>query len=104
MVGARNMFGQLRPVEERFWANVDKTTTCWLWTGRLNWRGYGEISVKNKFVKAHRYAYEFLEAPIPEGLEIDHLCRVRNCVNPDHLEAVTHKENCNNNTYGIQRL
>ncbi len=87
------MIGKHKPVEERFWINVVKTETCWLWIGRKNWRGYGEISIKNQFKKAHRFAYEFFIGPIPEGLEIDHLCRVRDCVNPEHLEAVTHREN-----------
>lgn len=80
----------------RFWAKVDKDGPggCWLWTaGRTN-GGYGMFGVEgNRTVPAHRYAYELLVGPIPGGLTIDHLCRVRHCVNPAHLEAVTYAEN-----------
>lgn len=76
---------------------VDITPGCWLWTGAKNWTGYGQRSVrvdgKVRTARAHRMAYELLVGPIPEGLTIDHLCRVRHCVNPDHLEPVTMKEN-----------
>ncbi len=77
-----------------FWnAHADKimpepNSGCWFWLGALS-RGYG--SLKN--ARAHRVAYEMTIGPIPEGLVIDHLCRVTSCVNPDHLEAVTQAEN-----------
>lgn len=77
---------------ERFWANVDKTEDCWLWRGYLV-SGYGQFNADNKAFMAHRYAYEMLVGPIPPGLQLDHLCRVRNCVNPAHLEPVTVREN-----------
>ena len=77
----------------RFWTKVDKTETCWLWTPPLDDSGYGKFSVSGKKVGAHRWAYEEINGAIPDGLQIDHLCRVRNCVRPDHLEAVTHLEN-----------
>lgn len=69
----------------------------WLWTGfrTHGGNGYGQFSGKpntNAFL-AHRFAYELMVGPIPEGLQIDHLCRIKNCVNPDHLEAVTPREN-----------
>jgi len=75
--------------DERFWRKVDKTGECWLWTAsRL--KGYGTFWVgPGKFVSAHRYSYEQQCGPIPEGLVLDHLCRVRHCVNPAHLEPVT---------------
>ena len=82
--------GRISP-ETRFWGKVKKTQTCWLWTGSKN-NGYGYFRA-GKHVLVHRYAYELLKGEIPEGLHIDHLCRVRNCVNPDHLEPVTLAEN-----------
>jgi hypothetical protein len=80
---------------ERFWVRVEKTDTCWLWTGRVETNGYGRLSVSSDVTPlwAHRYAYELHKGAIPEGLQIDHLCRVRHCVNPGHLEAVTLREN-----------
>lgn len=80
--------------EERFWAKVNKTATCWLWTASLNRNGYGRFSVtRRKSVGAHRFAYESTNGPISEDLVLDHLCRVRHCVRPDHLEPVTTTEN-----------
>ncbi len=75
---------------------VEVTDTCWLWTGATS-NGYGQVTrlvdgVYRKFY-VHRIAYEQTRAPIPAGLVIDHLCRVPRCVNPSHLEAVTHVEN-----------
>lgn len=68
---------------------------CWLWQGSTNGKGYGHIrsDMGGPIVAVHRVAYEHHHGPIPAGLEIDHLCKVRNCVRPDHLEAVTHAEN-----------
>lgn len=80
-------------VEERFWSKVDKSGDCWLWTKALDPAGYAFIGIDGQGVRAHRWAWESVNGPIPEGLEIDHLCRVRHCVNPDHLEPVTHAEN-----------
>lgn len=67
---------------------VDEVTGCWNWQ-RSGVVGYGRIRVDSKTMMAHRYYYEQARGPIPEGLELDHLCRNRACVNPDHLEAVT---------------
>lgn len=75
-----------------FWAKV-KSTDCLLWTGAVNSRGYGCFAVDGVSQLAHRLAYEDAYGPIPDGLVIDHLCRTHNCVNPDHLEAVTSKVN-----------
>jgi hypothetical protein len=79
--------------EERFWAKVNKTDTCWLWIGGQNGVGYGVAWPDGKQTYAHRFAYELLVGPIPSGLDLDHLCRVRYCVRPDHLEPVTRQEN-----------
>lgn len=66
---------------------------CWLWPGTITASGYGQISVKNRPTPAHRYVYEHLVGPVPPGLALDHLCRVRSCCNPAHLEPVTLGEN-----------
>ena len=71
----------------------DRSDGCWLWRGKCLASGYGYLSVEGQTTFAHRVSYEYHVGPIPEGLHIDHLCRVRNCVNPEHLEPVTHKEN-----------
>lgn len=80
-----------------FWAKVDPTGFCWNWTAGKCGQGYGGFNVNSnagrKKLQAHRVSYTTLVGPIPEGLEIDHLCRNTSCVNPDHLEPVTHTEN-----------
>lgn len=90
------MAPQRRDPQERFWEKVDRRgdDDCWLWTGAID-NGYGIFSVEWTASNwtAHRYAYTLLVGPIPEGLTLDHLCRVRNCVNPRHLEPVTSGEN-----------
>jgi hypothetical protein len=68
-------------------------TGCWLWTAATSTAGYGRIRVDRRGMQAHRVAYEMHVGPIPEGLQLDHLCRVRRCVNPAHLEPVTQREN-----------
>lgn len=79
---------------ERFWGFVDKSDACWLWTGSRDRRGYGAWTRPDKSkARAHRFAYELVVGPIPEELVLDHLCSVRACVNPEHLEPVTHKVN-----------
>lgn len=80
--------------ECRLWSKVDRTEGCWFWTGALSSDGYGHLkSEGGRVVVAHRMSYELLVGPIPEGLQLDHLCRVRRCVNPEHLEPVTNREN-----------
>lgn len=88
----------------RFWDRVDVTSPseCWLWTGAKNRGGYGQLSYRtprgNGTLFAHRFAYEATIGLIPQGLQIDHLCRVRACVNPSHLEPVTAHENLRRST------
>lgn len=99
-----------QPPEVRFWPNVIQgvvpstrpdLSPCWLWTGTTN-GGYGSFTIPHenprpyrtgRSVRAHRWAYEYLIGPIPEGLDLDHLCRTLRCVNPNHLEPVTRGEN-----------
>jgi len=92
---------------ERFWKKVDKNGPvilhdlgpCWIWTGGKDYHGYGKFSIgswlnqRGKDIPAHRFAYEHMVGPIPEGAELDHLCRNHSCVNPAHLEPVTHETN-----------
>lgn len=66
---------------------------CWLWLGTQNGNGYGQFWTGERLEMAHRWSYEHHIGPVPDGLVLDHLCRVRSCVNPDHLEPVTHREN-----------
>jgi hypothetical protein len=82
-------------VASRFWPRVakDGPDGCWEWQGCCVKTGYGQIRVGKKLAAVHRLAYEDAVGPIPEGLEIDHLCHNRRCVNPKHLEAVTHRVN-----------
>ena len=72
---------------------VDEATGCWNWTGALARGGYGAFEGDRGTTKSHRWAYAHYIGPIPDGLVIDHLCRNRKCCNPQHLEAVTQKEN-----------
>jgi hypothetical protein len=66
---------------------------CWIWGGAIASNGYGTVQTAEGPKLAHRRAYEKLVGPIPEGTEIDHLCRVRACINPAHLQPVTHQIN-----------
>lgn len=78
--------------EQRFWEKIEPLpwSGCWIWMGGLNDAGYGRIHGNSR---AHRFAYELFVGPIPSGLELDHKCRVRCCVNPHHLEPVPHRVN-----------
>ncbi len=71
----------------------EPNTGCWLWTGAVGAGGYANVFVGGRYLNAHRVVYEALVSPIPNGLQIDHRCGVRSCVNPAHLEPVTSREN-----------
>ena len=81
--------------EQRFWEKVEigASNGCWLWTKGIQHHGHAQFGVNGKAVPAHRFAYELMVGPIPEGLVLDHLCSTPACVNPAHLEPVTPREN-----------
>ncbi len=78
-------------IKKRF--NIDEDTGCWVWNSFLTNKGYGKITSMGKTYHAHRLSYEFFKGEIPDGFVLDHLCRNPKCVNPDHLEIVTMREN-----------
>ncbi|OZC50545.1 hypothetical protein CH289_16090 [Rhodococcus sp. RS1C4] len=80
---------------ERFWSKVDRRAAdeCWPWLRSTLAGGYGRYRLPTKHVLAHRFAYELVVGPVPEGLTLDHTCRNRICVNPSHLDPVTMREN-----------
>ena len=81
---------------ERFWAKVGKGPDCWLWLGAPSGAGYGMIKHGGRPQYAHRVSYEVNVGPIPDGMQVDHKCRNRMCVNPKHLRVVTDGENKQN--------
>lgn len=92
-------------VHDRFWAKVTgrDVDRCWLWTAKIDDHGYGRFNLGGRaggMHMAHRVAYELTRAEIPDGLQLDHLCRTRHCVNPWHLEPVTPKVNSERSTAG----
>lgn len=91
-----------RRVMERFWAKVDQSGDCWIWNGSRTTKGYGTFWAERATWYAHRFAYEALIGPIPDGLVIDHLCRNPACVNASHLEAVTTAENTRRGLMGFE--
>lgn len=79
-------------LEHRILSRTVKTESCWFYTG-AKMSGYGSLTINGKRRGVHRLYYEIVKGSIPEGLELDHLCMNKHCINPDHLQAVTHLEN-----------
>ena len=92
------------PSSDRFWAKVDRSGECWVWNGARDKRGYGRVGIKEQGISktflAHRVAFLY-ENVVPEGFELDHLCRNPSCVRPAHLEVVTHTENVGRGFAGV---
>jgi len=96
--------GRLKDVGD-FALKVEVTDTCWLWRGTLDTKGYGRfkthIGAGSPKQAAHRWLYKQVVGPVADELDMDHLCKVHNCVNPDHLEPVTRAENIRRGNTGI---
>src|SRR5262245_52091786 len=85
-----------KPLQDRFWKYVNKTETCWLWTGAKHEFGYGLINkggAGGRILRAHRVIWEWTNGPIPKGFFVCHHCDVPACVRPDHLFLGTNKDN-----------
>lgn len=93
-------------VPSRIWGSllIESPEGCWLWTGYLDRGGYGFTRCAGKHAHVHRFIYESLVGPVPLGLELDHLCRVRACANPAHLEPVDHRENVLRSPIGLAAI
>lgn len=93
-----------KTAHRRFFEKVEKSAGgCWLWTATKNNKGYGQFSSRGRMMLAHRWAYELFVGAVPDGLELDHLCRERACVRPEHLEPVTRSENMRRGEQGGPR-
>ena len=97
------MWSSASPVQERLRAQSVRDGACLRWTGTHTPKGYGHISIEGKTRQVHRVVYELTVGPIPKGLEIDHLCHVRDCIEIAHLEPVTHAENIRRRRPGSRR-
>lgn len=85
--------GSMPSFEFNFWSKVSIGDGCWMWMKGINHSGYGHIRINDRRYLSHRVSYRLIIGAIPEGLQLDHLCRVRACVNPSHLEPVTNLAN-----------
>ena len=93
MIVLRHSFANPKrlPMEDHY--IPEPNSGCWLWIKALDRYGYGQINIRGRSLRAHRVVFEEAKGPIPAGLVLDHKCRIRSCVNPDHLEPVTVAEN-----------
>jgi hypothetical protein len=95
-----------KPIEERLFPRIDASGDCWIWTGAIHKRnGYGVINKGRRLgaARVHRVVWELLVGPVEPGLDLDHLCRVRACCNPDHLQPATRLTNVTRGSHGAGR-
>lgn len=85
-----------RTVEWRLDQKTNKTDSCWLWEGATTGLGYGHLNTKGKMIGTHVLSYERYKGKIPEGMLVDHMCHVKNCVNPEHLRLASRSQNSQN--------
>lgn len=90
------------PLEERFWSKVHRGNDCWEWAACKLQNGYGSFKWKGRARPAHVVSYEITHGPVPDGMILDHICRVRGCVRPSHLRPVTDKQNGENRDGSIR--
>ena len=97
----RPLFESLDYLPERFAQKVEADGECWLWMASKDPCGYGQFYWQRRVRKAHCVAYELVVGPVPTGLELDHLCRIRHCVRPSHLDPVPHLVNVKRGIHGV---
>lgn len=90
-------------VDKWFTKHIRPAGECWEWTGSKTGNGYGQVGIAGKLTMAHRAVYEYFIADIPDGLDLDHLCRHRACVNPWHMEPVTRSVNLKRGNIGTYK-
>lgn len=90
------------PLEERFWSKVQRGSSCWEWNACKLQSGYGSFKWNGRARPAHVVSYEITHGPVPKGMILDHICRVRSCVRPSHLRPVTDKQNGENRDGSIR--
>jgi len=81
---------------KRFWEKVEKTDGCWEWRATINTWGYGQFWAHGRITGAHRFSWQLVHGPIEKGMDLDHVCHNKSCVNPSHLRVATRKQNSEN--------